>query len=361
MKKKSGILILTAVTLLFIAACGHPSEAQTPSGTPVPSDSADYRVIFLTSGTQAPISAVSYDLLHTVITVSLYDSSDYELLRQCFALINEYEHLLSRTMEDTEIYRLNHSETGRLTVSDRTRELVELSLYYGALTHGALDISIAPISALWDFVSGTNHVPSEEAISALLPLVDYEKVSVEGNDIVLMPGMQLELGAVAKGFIADRVKEFLEEQGVSSAVIDLGGNVLLLGEKPDGSAFRVGIQKPFEDRNSVVVAISELRDVSMVSSGIYERYFTGEDGTFYHHILNPQTGYPCRNDLLQVTIVSPDSVTGDALSTSCFALGLDEGLALINSIENVYAVFLTADGTLVFSDGYLTAFPTETE
>lgn len=361
MRKKAKILILTAAVLLLAAACGQMTGTSSPSVTPTPSDASDYKVIFLTSGTQAPISAVSYDLLHTVITISLYDSADYDLLRQCFALIDQYEHLLSRTLEDTEIYRLNHSEAGRLTVSVRTRELVELSLSYGALTHGALDISIAPISELWDFVSGANHVPSKEEITARLPLVDYRKVSVEGNDIVLAPGMQLELGAVAKGFIADRVKEFLKEQGVSSAVIDLGGNVLLLGEKPDGAAFRVGIQKPFENRNSVVVAISELRDVSMVSSGIYERYFTGEDGTFYHHILDPQTGYPCGNDLLQVTIVSPDSVTGDALSTSCFALGLTEGLALINSLENVYAVFLTADGTLVFSDGYLAAFPTETE
>ena len=173
--------------------------------------------------------------------------------------------------------------------------------------------------------------------------------------------MQLELGAVAKGYIADKVKEFLLSKGVESAIINLGGNILLVGEKPDGTAFNVGIQKPFEDRDAVVVAICELKDMSMVSSGIYERYFYDKEGNFYHHILDSKTGYPCNTELLQVTIISKDSATGDALSTVCFALGLEKGLKLINSMEDVYATFIGADGTLYFSEGFMEEIPTRTE
>lgn len=355
-------ILFLLITFIFLAGCGTPSDNPIET-SPIPSETS-YTVIPLTSGEVSPISSTCYDLLHTVVTIHLYDSYDYDLLNECFALIDHYEKLLSRTIEGSEIYRLNHSSNQRLTVSDDTKELVELSLYYGSLTNGALDISIAPVTALWNFTSGSSvsEVPEAAQITEALALVDYSQITIENNDIVLgQAGMQLELGAIAKGFIADKVKEFLVSRGVESAIIDLGGNVLLIGDKPDGSAFRVGVQKPFENRNSVVVAISQLADVSMVSSGIYERFFYDAEGNFYHHILDSKTGYPCDNDLLQVTIVSESSAVGDALSTACFALGLDKGMELINSLEDVYAVFLTQDNTLYFSEGYLDTYPTQTE
>lgn len=357
--------ILSLILLLLLCAgCNQPSSnSGTTTVTPTQA-AATYSVIPLTSRETTPITATSYDLLHTVVTIHLYDSYDYDLLNECFALVDRYEKLLSRTIEGSEIYQLNHSTTNRFPVSDETKELIELSLYYSKLTNGALDISIAPVSALWNFTSGNkvSEVPPADQIEHALSFVDYSNVSIEDNEVVFAKsGMQLELGAVAKGFIADKVKEFLLSRGVKSAIIDLGGNVLLVGSKPDGSAFRVGVQKPFEDRNSVVVAISELTDVSMVSSGIYERFFYDSNGAFYHHILDSKTGYPCANDLLQVTIISKDSASGDALSTACFALGLEKGLELINSLEDVYAVFLTSDGTLHFSDGYLDTYQTQTE
>ncbi len=364
--------IVMLLSALSFCACGKPSQEDskdgaTPlpvSGTPTPSEKPTYTIIPLSSGDAVPIAACSYDLLHTVVTIQLYDTVDYDILNGCFALIDRYEKLLSRTIEGSELYNLNHAEGTSFTVSDETRDCIELSLYYSVLSKGALDVSIAPISSLWDFASASHSsvVPSADEIEAALPLVDYTSVHLDGNTVTFdRPGMQLELGAVAKGFIADRVKAYLLENGVKSAIINLGGNVLLIGEKPDGSAFHVGVQKPFENRDSVVVAISELKDVSMVSSGIYERYFYDEDGNFYHHILDSKNGYPCKNNLLQVTIVSKESAVGDALSTACFALGLEEGLKLINSLEDVYAVFITSDGKLHFSDGYLETFPTEIE
>jgi thiamine biosynthesis lipoprotein len=309
-------------------------------------------------------------LLHTVCTIQIFDSTDYTVLNECFAVIDKYEKLFSRTLEGSEVYVINEASSNSanpqttFTVSDELKDIVEFSLKYGSLSDGALDISIAPLSSLWDF-SNLEHKtepPAESLITPAKALVNYKDISLSGNTLTFAkPGMQLELGAVAKGYIADRVKDFLLSKGVTSAIINLGGNILLVGSKPNDVAFNVGIQKPFEDRDSVVVAISELKDCSMVSSGIYERYFYDKNGTFYHHILDSKTGYPCDAGLLQVTIISKESATGDALSTACFALGLEKGMALINSLPDVYAAFITSDGKLHFSDGFLETIPTKTE
>ncbi|MBQ8632764.1 MAG: FAD:protein FMN transferase [Lachnospiraceae bacterium] len=375
----SAFLILILYVITLFSGCNFPSGSEniTPSVTQTPgigsgtlSPEGNYLIIPLTAGEVSPISACSYDLLHTVCTIQIYDSTDYNILNECFAVIDKYEKLFSRTLESSEVYTINQASASStnpqttFTVSDELKDILEFSLSYGVLSEGALDISIAPLSSLWDF-SDLEHKttpPSAEAIAAAKNLVDYRDISLNGNTLTFAkPGMQLELGAVAKGYIADRVKDFLLSKGVTSALINLGGNILLVGEKPDGSAFNVGIQKPFEDRDAVVVAISELKDCSMVSSGIYERYFYDETGNFYHHILNAETGYPCNTDLLQVTIISKDSATGDALSTACFALGLEKGMALIDSLTDIHAVFITSDGKLHFSKNFLETIPTRTE
>ncbi len=362
-------LLLYFLSLSILAGCNFPSgenssreNQNSPAGTPAAD--TGYLVIPLTTGEVSPISACSYDLLHTVCTIQLYDSADYGILNECFAVIDKYEKLFSRTLEGSEVYNINHSTETTFEISDELADILEFALSYGALSKGALDVSIAPLSSLWDF-SNLEHkteAPSPEAVAEAKALVNYENISLAGNTLTFSKeGMQLELGAVAKGYIADRVKEFLLSKGVTSAIINLGGNILLVGEKPQGAAFHIGIQKPFEDRDAVVVAVSELKDCSMVSSGIYERYFYDADGIFYHHILNADTGYPCDTDLLQVTIISRDSATGDALSTACFILGLEKGLELVHSLPDVYAVFITSDGKLHFSDGFLDTIPTKTE
>ena len=375
----SAFLILILYVITLFSGCNFPSGSEniTPSVTQTPgigsgtlSPEGNYLIIPLTAGKVSPISACSYDLLHTVCTIQIYDSTDYNILNECFAVIDKYEKLFSRTLESSEVYTINQASASStnpqttFTVSDELKDILEFSLEYGSLSEGALDISIAPLSSLWDFsdLEHKTNPPAADAITTAKDLVDYKSISLNGNTLTFAkPGMQLELGAVAKGYIADRVKDFLLSKGVTSALINLGGNILLVGEKPDGSAFNVGIQKPFEDRDAVVVAISELKDCSMVSSGIYERYFYDETGNFYHHILNAETGYPCNTDLLQVTIISKDSATGDALSTACFALGLEKGMALIDSLTDIHAVFITSDGKLHFSKNFLETIPTRTE
>lgn len=303
---------------------------------------------------QEPLSVTAFKL-NTVVKIDLYDTKDEALLNKALELCDDYEKLFSRTLETSEIYRLNHKTLEKdgqaYKISPKTAELVSKGLEYGQLSHGAFDITIGPVSSLWDFTSELKKVPTKEELSASLPLVSYQDVQVSKNSLTFaQEGMMLDLGAIAKGYIADKIKEFLLENGVESATINLGGNVLCVGEKPDGSPFRIGIQKPFADR-SETIAVMNISDKSVVSSGIYERYFE-QDGVFYHHILNPDTGMPYDNHLVSVTIISDKSVDGDGLSTSCFALGLEKGMELINSLPDVQAVFITDDYQMHYSDGF---------
>ena len=303
---------------------------------------------------EEPITATAFKL-NTVVKVTIYDSQDEKILQDALALCDKYEKIFSRTRTDSEIYLLNDGklpqEDGYYILSEECAELIGKGLYYSELSGGAFDITIEPLSSLWDFTSGEKQIPDPQTLVEAQKHVGYEKVELKGNKIRFQEdGMGLELGAIAKGYIADKIKEFLISEGVESAVIDLGGNVLCIGARPDGEAFRVGIQKPFADRNETV-ATAGIRDRSVVSSGIYERYFE-KDGKLYHHILNPKSGYPYENGLTAVTILSDESVDGDGLSTVCFALGLEKGLELINSLPDTQAVFITEDGELHYSEHF---------
>lgn len=303
-----------------------------------------------------PISKSSFKL-NTIVTVTIYDSTDTELLDECINLCDYYEGLFSRTKANSEIAMLNADTGGSYTISEPTAELIKEGLNYCELSGGAFDISIAPLTALWNFSGSNKSVPAASNIKEALSHIGYQYISLKGSDISFADTeMSIDLGAIAKGYIADRIKDLLIENGVNSAIIDLGGNILLVGSKPDGSDFRIGIQKPFEDRQERIATL-QLSDVSIVSSGIYERYFI-ENDTLYHHILNPTDGYPYDNDLISVTIISNRSVDGDGLSTTVFALGLEKGLELINTLKDTYAVFITSDYELHYSNGFMENIPT---
>lgn len=285
--------------------------------------------------------------LNTVITITLYDSNDTSILDGAFALCNHYETIFSRTLESSELYQLNHSGKLTNTISNDLAELIQSGLKYSQLSNGAFDISIAPVSSLWDFTAETPVIPDAGSITQALSFVGYDHFTLDGNTITKKDSNDaLDLGAIAKGFIADRIKEYLLAHDVHSALINLGGNILCVGDK-NGEDFTIGIQAPFKDRNITLDSLS-LSNKSVVTSGIYERYFT-EDDTFYHHILNPATGYPYENDLSSVTIISDKSVDGDALSTMCFALGLEKGMEYINEHEEFDGIFVTRDGEIYYS------------
>ncbi len=290
--------------------------------------------------------------LDTFITVTLYDTEDTSILDGCMELCQDYEKLFSKTIEGSDIYRINHREPGqrRITVAPETAELIEKGLFYSRLSEGAFDITIAPLSELWDFTGEENKVPEEAAIREAVSKVDYQRVRVSGREIELSDDeVQLDLGAIAKGYIGDRMKEYLQSRGVKSAVLNLGGNVLCIGEQPSGKPFNIGLRKPFGARYEQA-AVLRITGLSVVSSGVYERNFQ-KDGINYHHILNPKDGYPYQNGLTDVTIISELSVDGDGLSTTCFSLGLEKGMELADSLDGVYGFFITEDGEIHYSKG----------
>lgn len=302
-------------------------------------------------GNKQPVVQEAF-LLDTFVSVTLY-GGDEEQAQGALDLCRSYEDIFSRTDPDSELYRLNHREITQ--VSDDLAEVIALGLDYAARTNGAFDITTGSITSLWDFSAETPQVPDPATVAEGLAHVGWEKVDLNGNTVTFSdPGTMIDLGGIAKGYIADRMANYLRQEGVTSAIIDLGGNLYCLGTKPGGDPFQVGIQYPYEDRQTVIGSLPA-SDLSVVTSGVYERCFT-VDGKLYHHILDTSTGYPVENDLLSVTIVSDASVDGDALSTACFALGLEEGVALIENTEGVEAVFVTDDFATHITSGLTDIF-----
>lgn len=285
-------------------------------------------------------SAVGF-YLDTVVTVSGY--ADEAVLRSAVDKCGEYEALLSRTVEGSDVWRINHANGQPVEVSDETAELLETALEVCEKSSSALDITIAPCSSLWDFKAESPALPDEKAIAKAAKLVDYTKLKLDGNTVTLPDGMGIDLGAVAKGYIADKIVEYLRTEGVKSAVVNLGGNVALVGGKPDGSAWAIGIQDPNREDGTSAYSISG-QDESIVTSGVYQRGFD-LGGIRYHHILDAETGYPVQNGLASVTIITESSAIADAMSTACFVMGLREGLSFAQSM-GVDAVFIDAEGNM---------------
>lgn len=290
-------------------------------------------------------------LLDTVIDIKIFDSENKDLLDEAFSLCSFYENLLSKTIEDSDIHRLNNSGTDGYKVHNETLNVIKKGLYYSEISKGAFDITIEPIGALWNFKDSKKEIPNKKEIEKNLKQVNYKDIEIIENTVRFRKeNMSIDLGAIAKGYIADRLKDYLESKGVKSGIINLGGNILCIGSHKNGNKFKIGVQKPFEARGESIGALS-ISDKSIVSSGIYERYFE-KDGKIYHHILNPFNGYPYDNNVSQVTIVSDKSVDGDGLSTVCLALGEKKGIDLINSLDGVDGIFITKKGEVIFSNNF---------
>ena len=322
--------ILAGISLFGVTGCGN---------------------LTLASKSSDPIQRTDF-LLNTFVDIKIYDSDDTTILDDAMAICKDYESRFSRTIESSEIYELNHRPADQQTfeLSDETARLLEIALRYCEVSDGAFDITIEPVSSLWDFTSGEAVIPAASDIDAAVRKTGYENLLLDGNTLTfLSPDTTIDLGAIAKGFIADEIKDYLVDAGVESAVINLGGNVLCVGEKPDGSAFKIGLQKPFAE-TSETFATAAIKDMSVVTSGVYERHFE-VDGKNYHHILDPKTGYPYDNGLISVTILSESSADGDGLSTTCFSLGLEDGMELVESLDGVYACFIDEEYNVYYSDG----------
>lgn len=286
----------------------------------------------------------------TIIKITVYDAKDEPLIADCFAMAETYEQMWSRTIPDSDVSTINAANGSYVTVDPETITLIEKGIVFSELSDGAFDLTVGALSDLWDISNNPGVIPDQRRIDEAKDTIGYGYISVSGNQVALThEGTKIDLGAIAKGYIADQMKKYLLEHDVVSAMINLGGNVLVIGNKPDGTAFQVGIQRPFDETNASIASIP-LTDQTMVSSGNYERYFE-KDGIIYHHIIDTATGYPVENDLLSVTIVCDQSVDGDGYSTVCFSLGLEQGMKLIEETDGVEAVFITDDYELHATSG----------
>lgn len=293
----------------------------------------------------------------TAVTLTIYDSASAAeeanaLLDEAISLCHSYDDMLSRTKEGSEIYQINHAAGEWTMVSDETINLIQAALDYCQMTAGEIDITIAPVKDLWDFSETEDRdMPPTSDIEQKLTHVGYSLVEIKGNKVRLNdPEAAIDLGFIAKGYIADHIRAFLLENGVKSALINLGGNIAVIGEKPDGNAFQIGVQKPFAPAGTYCTTVSSSQKItgtsSVVTSGIYERCFE-YNGKLYHHIIDTETGMPAQTDLAGVTIITDSSLHADALSTTCLLLGLDRGVSYIEDLPDVEAVFITTDGDII--------------
>ena len=285
--------------------------------------------------------SVTFFAMDTYMTLRVFDGDD-ALLDDAEEVVTDMERRISVTDEGSEIAHLNR--VGKSKLSLDTRALLKRALALCEETAGALDITVYPLVRAWGFTTNRQHVPEEETIRSLLPAVGYRGVTWDGDAAVLPAGAEIDLGAVAKGYLGERLAVLLRMRGVSSALLDLGGNIQTVGKKPDGTPWHIAVRAPQGDGNLGVV---DVEDEAVVTSGGYERFFTGEDGTVYWHILDPATGYPARSGVISATVVGKDGARCDALATALFVLGAERATAFWRQHKDFEMLLLTEDGELL--------------
>lgn len=294
-------------------------------------------------------------LMGTYIVLRVYDEGKEEALGAAVARIEELDEKLTSNNTSSEIASINEAAgQNPVEVSEDVFPLIEVAAEYSAIENSGFDYTVGPITNLWRIGFDDARVPEPSEIEAVLPLVDYEKSELDAKNRTVFlteENMRIDLGAIAKGYIADEIVKVFEDHNVTTAIIDLGGNVVVMGDSPtrETGGFNVGIQDPFSPRGEIVGAIN-LKNKTVVTSGVYERYIEKDD-EIYHHLMNPDTGYPFENDLAGVSIVTDKSVDGDGLSTVVFGFGLEEGLDYVNRLEGVEGVFISRDKEIYTSEG----------
>lgn len=305
-------------------------------------------------------------MLGTSLVIRVFQGGTDKLIDSVFAKVKEIESTMSvsvKDYEDTDLLKINQlsrtidpSETFTVPVSHDIATVLTTGIEIARLTDGAFDPTIQPIIFLWGWGTEEQRVPLDSEIKAVLPVVDWTTLSITddvsssdgASTMLTLKGQQaLDLGGIAKGYAANIARDILVEGGVTSAILDFGGNVVTIGAKEDGSLWKIGIQDPRAVMGNIVV-ILQLSDTSVVTSGDYERYFE-ENGIRYSHILDPNTGKPADNGIISVTIICEDSMLADGLSTGVFVLGLEKGLKLVEELEGVSTIIMTEDKNIYVS------------
>ena len=284
----------------------------------------------------------------TYMSLTAYGESAESALELSEDRIKELEALWSVTDENSDIYKVNQSNGVPIEVSEETAEILQFALNMAEQTNGALEPTIFPLISDWGFISREYNIPTEDELAELMKYIDYKKIILEENFVTLPEGMRLDLGAIGKGYTGDIMAELMKEQGVTSALLDIGGNIQMIGRKPDGNRWRIGIQNPFGEGN---LGVLESEDCAVVTSGNYERYFIGEDGKRYGHIIDPSTGYPAERGLVSVSIIAKEGKLCDALSTAIYVMGLEEATEYWKENVGFDMLLVTEENEIYLTEG----------
>ncbi len=291
-------------------------------------------------------STLSFFAMDTTMEFNIY--GDESITKDAQSVITDLEKKVSVTNSDSEIYQINKNGSGTLT--GNANELMQEALNMCKLTDGALDISIYPIVRAWGFTTGKYQVPDDATIQNLLSMVDYTRIQYDKStgNVMIPEGMTIDLGSIAKGYAGQQAAQLLRNKGVTSAILNLGGNVQTVGSKPDGSPWQVAVKSPSGDNEPMMVL--SIEDQAVVTSGGYERYFE-QNGHTYWHIMDPTTGKPADSGLLSVTVVGDDGGICDGLTTSLFVMGLEKGAELWSENEGFEAIFVTDSNEVYITEG----------
>ena len=325
MRKKLLITLTTLFLILCILSVGCVSQAPTPE--------------------RATLFA-----MNTVIELTVYGDSAEEMVTRTIAELYRLEALFSVTRPNSDLARINTSSGTPVSVSAETIALLETGIDLWVKTNGAFAPGLFAISLAWGFTTDEHRIPEAEELTALLESIKMEQIQISNHNVTIPFGMKLDFGAIAKGYALDQIQQIAQELAIESALFSLGGEILALGTRPDGTAWRIGVLHPYTNE---YLGIFEVSDKIIATSGRQERFFLGDDGQLYHHIFDPKTGHPVDNELASVTVLAPYGlgVATDAYATALFVMGLENGLAFIDEIDNIEAIFITQTGDFFQSKG----------
>lgn len=319
MKKTAGILSAFLITL--ICSCGN-SE-----------DSCAKRDLFA---------------MDTYMTITAYGDNAEAALDKACSKITELEGLFSVTDANSDICRINSSDGSTIEINSYTSDIISRSKELSEITEGAVDITVYPLVKEWGFTTGNYNVPSEARINELLGFTGTSHIRLSGSKAYVPDNFLLDLGSVAKGYAGEEAAAILKEEGVSSAILSLGGNVQTIGDKPDGSPWRVAVTSPFSP--SDIICTISVRDKAVVTSGNYQRFFVAEDGKKYCHIIDPETGYPVDNGLASVTVIGESGTYCDGLSTALFVMGEEKAVNFLKERQDFDMLIITNDGRMILTE-----------
>ncbi len=332
---KKAITFLLAASMLFaFAACSSPQEEQ-----PFHTAQTKYTKELFAMGTSVTLTAYGENAETAV------EKSANDLLL--------WQSLWSTRSDDSELSKANHAEGEPTKISDVTANLLRFTLEMSEKTGGRLDPTVQPLMNVWGFTDRNFKVPTDEELNAAKALVGYQKVSLEGNTLTMPAGMQLDFGAVAKGYACDLITDDWKAQGITSGLVNLGGNIAVIGKNETDENWKIAVQNP---NDNSAIGILNVTDCSVVTSGSYIRYFEDENGNTYGHIMNPATGYPVKGDIKSVTVVGKDSKVCDALATAFYVMGFDGAVEYLHKNGETEAIFVTADDKIYITSGLQSLF-----